>query len=294
MRRDFTQRLYARIGAAGDISPATRASVAVCTPVIGDAVVPYLAQLPSAMPTSPDDVGNWGPFFPQLFIEVMLNDTAPIKGLTVPLPLADQVRGWGVVLLSEDVTTGSPNERSRANVRRLVALQDRLHALSAALYAAVDRRDVAGVERALTEVPSARRASARHAAAEAGRLLGLTMPAAVHEQREAIHVGVSPRWEFHATLWLDRREGPPAPVWEWAFGACNDGRFHGPLLSPTAITNDVRDEEAMLLLAVAGLSLSLTNERRVATRKAGRYGTEGNRYYVVGPVAQDVPAIAGT
>jgi len=98
-------------------------------------------------------------------------------------------------------------------------------------------------------------------AAEAGRLLGLAMPAAVHEQREAIRVGVSPRWEFHATLWLDHREGPPAPVWEWAFGARNDGRFHGPLLSPAAIADDVRDEEAMLLLAVAGLPLSLmTNE----------------------------------
>ena len=91
MRRDFTQRLYARIGAAGNISPVARASVGVCIPVIGDAVVPYLAQRPAAMPTSPDDVGDWVPFFPQVFIEVMLSDSdrVSIEGMTTRLPLAD-------------------------------------------------------------------------------------------------------------------------------------------------------------------------------------------------------------
>ncbi len=296
MRRDFTQRLYARIEAASDISPATRASVGVCIPVIGDAVVPYLAQRPSAVPISPADVGDWAPFYPQLFIEVMLSDSdrACIEGLTAHLPLADRLRGWGVVLLSEDVTTGSPDKRSRANVRRLVALQDHLHALSPTLYATFERRDAVGVEVALAAMPSTRLAEARRAIAETARLLGLTMPTAVHEQREAIRSGASPRWEFHATLWLDRMEGSPAPVWEWAFGARNDGRFHGPLLSPTAIADDVHDDEAMILLAIAGLPLSLTHERRATTKKAGRYGTEGNHYYVVGSVAQDVPDSVGT
>ena len=206
------------------------------------------------------------------------------------------MRGWGGVLLSEDVTAGSPNERSRANVRRLVALQDHLHALSPTLYATVERRDAMGIASALAALPSSRLAEARRAVAEIGCLLSLTMPATVHVQRKAIRSGISPRWEFYATLWLDRMEGPPAPIWEWAFGARNDGRFHGPLMSPTAIAeaDDVRDDEAMILLAVAGLPLSLANERRAATKKAGRYGTEGNHYYVIGPVVQDVPDSAGT
>jgi len=222
------------------------------------------------------------------------SDNASIDGFIAGLPYAGQLRGWGVVLLSEDMTTGAPGERGRANVRHLVTLQDRLHALAPALYTTVERRDAVGIERALAEVPPARLAEARRAVAEAGRLLGLTTPTAVREQREAIRVGVSPCWEFHVTLWLDRRESLPEAVWEWAFGARDDGTFHGPLLSPTAIANNVLDEDAMILLAVAGLSLSMTHERQTVTRKGGRFGTEGNRYYVIGSIAQDLPDGTGT
>jgi len=286
MRRDFTRRLYARIGALSDISPTARASVGVCVPVIGDAVMAYLDKRPSAMPASPADVRNWAPMYRQLFVEVMLNESTPIEDITARLPIIHRLRGWGVVLLSEHMAIGTMSQRltissldnrSQANLRRVAALHAYLHALSPALDTAVERRDAAGIESALADVPVEQLAKARRGVAETGRLLGLTSPNAVREQQEAIRLGTSPRWETHATLWLDRTNGTLAPAWEWAFGVHYDrsGKFHGSLMAPTATADNVRDEDAMLLLALAGFSLSL------GTRKAGRSGTEGSRYYQV-------------